>query len=101
MSYHKIVDGNCDIVFEKNLWTGLEQRISEIAPSQVFILTDENTKQDCLPIFYSKFPQSLSYKQFCIPAGEENKNLATCIEIWQFLSDSGADRKSLLLNLGG
>ena len=36
-----------------------------------------------------------------IGAGEVNKNLETCKEVWNQLSELGADRKSLLINLGG
>jgi 3-dehydroquinate synthase len=36
-----------------------------------------------------------------IEAGEENKNLSVCHEIWKTLSDLGADRKTLIINLGG
>jgi 3-dehydroquinate synthase len=36
-----------------------------------------------------------------IEAGEEIKNITTCVEIWSILSELGADRKSLIINLGG
>ena len=36
-----------------------------------------------------------------IPAGEENKHIETCMHVWRQLSELGADRKSLLINLGG
>src|SRR5690606_32174448 len=34
-------------------------------------------------------------------AGEENKNIDFCIGIWKMLLDFGAERNSLLINLGG
>jgi len=101
MTYPNILDGNCEIVFEENLWKQLEQTINDIDPSQIFVLTDENTKRDCLPIFRSKLSGNIIYHQICIPAGEKYKNLTTCTKVWQALSDFGADRKSLLINLGG
>ncbi|NNE78531.1 MAG: 3-dehydroquinate synthase, partial [Pricia sp.] len=36
-----------------------------------------------------------------IESGEIKKNIATCIHVWETLSALGADRKSLLINLGG
>jgi 3-dehydroquinate synthase len=33
-------------------------------------------------------------------AGEENKNIDTCVQIWNVLTELGADRKVLLL-IGG
>ena len=34
-------------------------------------------------------------------AGEENKHIHTCSGVWKALSELGADRKSLIINLGG
>lgn len=101
MTYQKIIDGNCEIDFENAFWTRLSQELTNIAASQIFVLTDSNTKRDCLALFDSKFPNHLTYKEISIPAGEEHKNLVTCTKVWQALSDAGADRKSLLINLGG
>jgi 3-dehydroquinate synthase len=36
-----------------------------------------------------------------INAGEESKDIDFCIGIWKMLIDFGADRKSLMINLGG
>lgn len=101
MSYPKLIDENCEIVFKEDLWLQLSQALTQIQPSQIFVLTDENTQRDCLPFFDTKFPKNLTFKHLCIPAGEMHKNLDTCTEVWQALSDAGADRKSLLINLGG
>jgi 3-dehydroquinate synthase len=34
-------------------------------------------------------------------AGELHKNISTCTRVWESLSELEADRKSLLINLGG
>ena len=34
-------------------------------------------------------------------AGEENKHIQSCVSLWDSLSEMGADRKSLLINIGG
>ncbi|HAI18144.1 MAG TPA: 3-dehydroquinate synthase, partial [Xanthomarina gelatinilytica] len=36
-----------------------------------------------------------------IEAGEIHKNIETCSGVWNVLSELEADRKSLLINLGG
>jgi 3-dehydroquinate synthase len=36
-----------------------------------------------------------------IEPGESEKNITTCVEIWSILTELGADRKSVLINLGG
>jgi 3-dehydroquinate synthase len=67
--------------------------------SSCFVLTDENTAIHCYQIFLEK--SSLQARQIIIPAGEKNKNIQSCEFIWNELLKYGADRKSLLINLGG
>lgn len=64
--------------------------------SQIFILVDENTKQLCLPLL-PKF----DYTLIEIESGEKNKNIDSCQLIWSKLLSHNADRKTLLINLGG
>lgn len=68
----------------------------------VFILVDENTRKYCLPFL---IPQSESdrYNLIIIEihSGEKYKSLDTVAEIWKNLTTAGADRKSVLVNLGG
>jgi len=69
--------------------------------SRFFILTDENTSQHCLPVLEHHFAGMGNYDIIGISAGEESKDIDFCIGIWKNLIDFGADRKSLLINLGG
>ncbi|TAE36761.1 MAG: 3-dehydroquinate synthase [Sphingobacteriales bacterium] len=69
--------------------------------SKIFIVTDENTGKYCLPVLQSKLPQLDTYNIIEIPYGEENKNIDYCIAIWRMLLDFEADRKALVINLGG
>jgi len=67
--------------------------------SSVFVLVDANTEKYCLQAFLTQL--DLNVKPIVIKAGEAYKTIETCVEIWEFLSNNGADRKSLLINLGG
>jgi 3-dehydroquinate synthase len=69
--------------------------------SRFFILTDENTGVHCLPIVKSRIDSLGDYDLIEINAGEESKDIDFCIGVWKMLIDFGADRKSLLINLGG
>jgi 3-dehydroquinate synthase len=40
-------------------------------------------------------------KLITVPAGDHNKNVKSLSCVWKFLSENGATRKSLLINLGG
>jgi 3-dehydroquinate synthase len=62
------------------------------------IIVDENTRQYCLPAVQPFLPESTIVE---IPSGEANKNIDTCQIIWKALLDHSADRKAVILNLGG
>lgn len=69
--------------------------------SSVFILVDSNTEKLCLQQFLSEFSTEKPLKIISIDAGELHKHIETCSGVWEALSELGADRKSLLINLGG
>lgn len=69
---------------------------------KIFLLVDENTQNCSLPLFFEK--SGISSKKIIlieIRSGEQNKNLDTCRYIWKTLTDKGAERRSVLINLGG
>jgi len=66
--------------------------------SKIAVLVDENTKLNCYPLIK---PHLISHIVIEIRSGEEHKNITTCNQIWQALTDNAFDRKSLLINLGG
>ncbi len=72
--------------------------LAENSYSHIFVLVDENTRKHCLPIFKDSFSSATIID---IKSGEEYKTLQTCIAIWNVLTQANADRKSLLINLGG
>jgi len=82
-------------------WEQLSRIISLSKPSKIFILVDENTAVHSLPYFFTKSKLTISSEIITIPAGEEFKNIASCVKVWEFLSEKGADRNCLMLNLGG
>ena len=69
--------------------------------SKIFFLVDRNTNTHCLPLVQQALPQLTEFDIIEIDPGEETKNIDFCIGIWKMLLDFGADRKSLLINLGG
>ena len=69
--------------------------------SKLFIIVDTNTHVHCLPRFISKLETDLTCEIIEIDAGEAHKNIDTCVGVWNALSELGADRKSLIINVGG
>lgn len=88
-----------EVIFGKPCWDALTSWVNGHHYSSVFVLTDSNTQVHCLPRF--KANTNFEFTELIMPAGEENKHINTCISLWESLSELGADRKSLLINLGG
>ena len=44
---------------------------------------------------------SFKFEIIEIKSGEIHKNLDTCLDVWNHLTNKNADRNSLLINLGG
>ena len=88
-------------IFFENSLNELARFVKAGNYSRVFILTDENTAQHCLPLVQRHFEGEDNYDLLEVPCGEENKSIDTCIGIWKLLIDFGADRKALMINLGG
>ncbi len=69
--------------------------------SSVFILVDDNTLEHCYPRFMQLFTTNKPIEVIQIDAGEIHKNMETCMGVWNVMTELGADRKSLLITLGG
>lgn len=82
-------------------WNLFSDLIKEITPSKVFVIADENTSEHCLPHFLKQIDFENQPEIITIPAGEIEKNISTCLKVWEKLSDKGADKTSLIINLGG
>jgi 3-dehydroquinate synthase len=89
------------IYFNETSFLNLENLLQPNVYSKIFVLVDENTNEQCLPYFLSNLPTEIEIEIIEIEAGEENKNMYTCIDLWHTLIDLEADKKSILLNLGG
>ena len=90
------------LVFKnENAWRNLASLIEKNEYSQVFVIVDENTKVFCLPHFYEYINLDRKWEILHVPSGEKHKNITTCNMLWEQLSSKGADRSSLIINLGG
>ena len=76
----------------------LPSAIASAQPDRIFVLTDANTNQLCLPLLQQL---GVSAPVITIGASDEAKNLESLSQVWTALSQGGATRHSLLVNLGG
>ena len=88
------------VVISGNLERDLVNAISECEHDRIFVLTDETTQQLCWPKI-KKFKALKNSTPIIIKATDTHKNLDTLSQVWQALSNGGATRHSLMINLGG
>jgi len=79
----------------------LNELIVDMRPASVFVLADSNSRRIVLPRLVLESPETASARTIEIPAGDDHKNLDSLASVWKELSDGGATRKSLLVNVGG
>ncbi|MDD4922770.1 MAG: 3-dehydroquinate synthase [Bacteroidales bacterium] len=88
------------LIFTENIKADLEKVLSGYAPNQVYILSDAHTESLCLPAL-DGMKCLAEARHISIPAGDEHKDIDNLARVWQFLSQEGATRKSILVNIGG
>jgi 3-dehydroquinate synthase len=87
-------------VITSDLQAELSRAIGVQPGSDCYVLTDTTTARECLPYLHSCGLPADS-RIITVKAGDEHKNIGAAVHIWEFLSSSGATRKSLFINLGG
>ncbi|MCD4696883.1 MAG: 3-dehydroquinate synthase [Bacteroidales bacterium] len=73
----------------------------EFKENKIFVLVDDNSRKYCLPRLMSNIQLFQEVHIMEVDSGEEFKNLDTCKRLWNELTAQGADRNSVLINLGG
>lgn len=71
------------------------------AHSRKVILVDENTYDHCLEFLITAFSGLEEAEVMLLPAGEENKVMEVCFQVWEALSEYQISRSDLIINLGG
>lgn len=89
-----------EVILCKNLEFSLGKAIDRCPHDLLFVLTDDHTHRLCMPQL-REIPYMKNAFEITIGAEDVHKTLETLASVWQVLSDKGATRHSLLINLGG
>lgn len=89
------------VFFGKSGYEALNTFLSEEVYSKIFVITDINANEHCVPAFLSQLATETTIEIIEIESGEIHKNIETCVGVWNALTELGADRKSLIINIGG
>jgi len=84
-------------------FTHLEKELIRFrkSKSRIIILTDENTHRFCLPVLIDRCPVLNETPVLTVGAGEDHKTLFSAEFLWKELMRLQANRRSVLINLGG
>lgn len=85
-------------IYTGSIREGLAGLVSSSQPSTIMMVADEHTSVLCAPLVHAVVGPT---PVVMIPAGEKNKTLQSCEQIWNTLIEADADRSSLVLNVGG
>jgi len=87
-------------IFLGNPAESLSSLLAQNPGVRLFVLTDHNTKFHCLPLV-EPLLRDRSWSVFSVAPGELNKNIHSCIHIWEAMTQAGLDRQAIMINLGG
>jgi 3-dehydroquinate synthase len=87
-----------NILLSGNLTKDLQAFFNQKNYSSLAILVDENTHRHCYPLILDALPQHFIIQ---VNSGESEKNIHTCVHIWEAMTVQGQDRHACLLVLGG
>ncbi|MBQ4387389.1 MAG: 3-dehydroquinate synthase [Prevotella sp.] len=88
------------VIISEDLQTALSSAISACPHDKLFVLTDETTRQLCLPVI-AGYQCMAEAQSITIGATDANKTLDSLSHVWAELQRMGATRHSLMVNLGG
>ncbi len=89
------------IIFTDTPARALTEQLDELGcKGALTIITDSNTRRDCLPLI-SGDSRIDGAGVIELEPGDDNKSLTSLSEIWNYLCCHGATRHSVIVNLGG
>ena len=88
------------IIFTQDVCHTLCEMLVEWSYDRLFVLADETTARLCLPLLQNVF-SVCNAEIITIQTDDTQKNIETLTQVWTFLSQYGATRRSLLINVGG
>ncbi|MDE7386426.1 MAG: 3-dehydroquinate synthase [Muribaculaceae bacterium] len=89
------------LIFTNEVAPQLDGLIAAHGECRVFLIADVNTATLVLPRLLHDSARLSDATVITIPAGDTNKNLESVARVWKQLSDNGATRSSLVINIGG
>lgn len=94
----EIIHKEYSVFLGEDVLEHLAAQLIDAEYTKVFVLMDKNTHRDCWPLLK---PYLVNYSTIVVEGGESSKNLSHAELVWTQLQQNYADRKAVLINLGG
>lgn len=97
------------VVISQNLQQDIINAYNACEHDKTFVLCDETTAKLCLDTLQVerlsenriRLCKEIEAQLIVIPAGDDNKTISSIATVWEALSQNGATRHSLLINIAG
>ncbi|MDE5643763.1 MAG: 3-dehydroquinate synthase [Muribaculaceae bacterium] len=89
------------LIYTNRVGEALDSLVDSFGTPEVYVLCDVNTKSFVLPVLTAQSTAVADAKVIITRSGDANKNIEALASLWKSLSDLGATRQSVLVNVGG
>lgn len=89
------------LIFTNDVARAISAEIAAMKPSSVFVITDENVDRLVMPGLIEMCRDLGDARRIVVKAGDTHKNIESLTEIWRSLVEGGANRRSVVVNIGG
>ncbi|MDE5573471.1 MAG: 3-dehydroquinate synthase [Muribaculaceae bacterium] len=89
------------LIYTNHVAQELDRLVEAIAPSNIVVIVDSNTKSFVLPRMQAESEAIAKASVIEVAPGDANKNLESLSSIWKQMQEAGCNRLSLVINLGG
>lgn len=89
------------LIFTNRVGETIDSLVDALGAPAVYVLCDVNTQSFVLPVLQAQSKAVADAKLISTKSGDANKNIEALTSLWKSLSDMGATRQSVLINVGG
>ncbi len=90
-----------EIIYTNLVIEAIDDLVASLGTPSVYVIVDVNTAKFVLPILQSQSEAVKNAEIITVLAGDVNKGPDALQKVWKELSDKGATRKSVVINVGG
>jgi 3-dehydroquinate synthase len=92
---------NQKVIFTNVVGEAIDKLVEDFGNPDVFVIVDTNTRAMVLPTLQADSKAVENATVVAFEAGDLNKDIESLTSVWRQLNESGATRRSLIINLGG